>query len=732
MDKLHKLKELALVKTVMAECDKALGTKEKVVAEFIIDLSKNSKSINEFRDKLVENQAEFEDDAVYSIFDKVKKLYPSKKEAASFEPNDERIYTIETDPYTKSGLEVKESSKTNEPDEYTKHNKDKDKEKLGELFPSLAMPNINRDEIDLDLNFDADQNEKKEERKSVRRSDSRDHNRRGKSHSRSRSDSRDRKHKKRKRSYSDSSDSRERRHNRRRDHKHKHDERDKSNEKDYDRRRRSRHEDKRRSRSRSNDRNHRHQSEDNFDSLVGGIYRGVVKSVPQYGAFISCREFGRKHGLCHVSQMKIEGRLRDANEMVKPSDIVYVKVISVKDSKISLSMKEADQVTGRDLNPSHTLQLKSGDQEGLEDDFDNKRLNPSKPFQKPGNKFGNITGIKIDDERETRKKKILDSPDLWEQTRLKGGQVEDDEVVDVELPEDLDELDEEDQEIEINEDHAPFLHLGPTKIGISLSPIRITKNPDGSLTKLATNQSKLARERKEKMRKEEKERKEKNQSGFGNIESAGRPSAFGNYDNQSKGPTSDWKTAQQSKFREHKPKMTQSIREQREGLPIYRFKDDIMKAVSENQILVVIGETGSGKTTQMTQYLAEMGFCRKGRIGCTQPRRVAAMSVAKRVAEEWGCRLGQEVGYCIRFEDHTSPSTLIKYMTDGMLLREALLDAQLTQYSVIMLDEAHERTLDTDVLFGLLKAAVKLRKDLKLIVTSATLDADKFSEYFND
>lgn len=102
--------------------------------------------------------------------------------------------------------------------------------------------------------------------------------------------------------------------------------------------------------------------------------------------------------------------------------------------------------------------------------------------------------------------------------------------------------------------------------------------------------------------------------------------------------------------------------------------------VRARQVLVVIGETGSGKTTQMTQYLAEVGYTSRGKIGCTQPRRVAAMSVAKRVAEEFGCRLGEEVGYAIRFEDCTSSETVIKYMTDGMLLRECLLDDQLTQY----------------------------------------------------
>lgn len=175
-----------------------------------------------------------------------------------------------------------------------------------------------------------------------------------------------------------------------------------------------------------------------------------------------------------------------------------------------------------------------------------------------------------------------------------------------------------------------------------------------------------------------------------------------------------------------------SIQEQRQSLPIYKLKNELIQAVNNNQVLVVIGETGSGKTTQMTQYLAEAGYTSKGRIGCTQPRRVAAMSVAKRVAEEFGCRLGEEVGYAIRFEDCTSPETVIKYMTDGMLLREILVDEDLVSYSVIMLDEAHERTIHTDVLFGLLKGLLQRRKDMRLIVTSATLDAEKFSTYFFD
>lgn len=174
------------------------------------------------------------------------------------------------------------------------------------------------------------------------------------------------------------------------------------------------------------------------------------------------------------------------------------------------------------------------------------------------------------------------------------------------------------------------------------------------------------------------------------------------------------------------------IKQQRESLPIFAFRDQLIDAIQQNQILIVVGETGSGKTTQRTQYLAEAGFAATGMIGCTQPRRVAAISVAKRVAEEVGCVLGEDVGYSIRFEDCTSHATKIKFTTDGTLQRKILLDPDLKKYSVIILDEGHELTIATDVLFALLKRTLGKRPDLKLLGTSATLDAKKFSSYFNN
>jgi pre-mRNA-splicing factor ATP-dependent RNA helicase DHX38/PRP16 len=177
---------------------------------------------------------------------------------------------------------------------------------------------------------------------------------------------------------------------------------------------------------------------------------------------------------------------------------------------------------------------------------------------------------------------------------------------------------------------------------------------------------------------------------------------------------------------------TKTLREQRQYLPAFAVREELLGIIRDNRIVVVVGETGSGiivlikgKTTQLTQYLAEDGYGKYGMIGCTQPRRVAAMSVAKRVSEEFGCRLGDEVGYSIRFEDCTSHKTKIKYMTDGVLLRESLNSPEIDQYSCIIMDEAHERSLNTDVLMGLLKRVMTKRRDMKLIVTSATMNADK-------
>lgn len=185
--------------------------------------------------------------------------------------------------------------------------------------------------------------------------------------------------------------------------------------------------------------------------------------------------------------------------------------------------------------------------------------------------------------------------------------------------------------------------------------------------------------------------------------------------------------------RPHSQKYFQILQSRRD-LPVTKQRQEFLDKYHSTQILVFVGETGSGKTTQIPQYVVydELPHLTGKLIACTQPRRVAAMSVAQRVADEMDVTLGEEVGYSIRFEDMTGPQTMLKYMTDGMLLREAMHDHEMSRYSCIILDEAHERTLATDILMALLKQISMRRPDLKIIIMSATLDAQKFQKYFND
>lgn len=181
----------------------------------------------------------------------------------------------------------------------------------------------------------------------------------------------------------------------------------------------------------------------------------------------------------------------------------------------------------------------------------------------------------------------------------------------------------------------------------------------------------------------------------------------------------------------------EKLYEIRKTLPIFKVKDEIVPELLKNPVTILIGETGSGKSTQIPQFLMEYISDNKN-IAVTQPRRVAAMNLAMRVSEEYGCHVGQEVGYSVRFNNVTSRHTKLKYITDGMLLRELMIDPKLKKYSTIIVDEAHERTILTDLLIGFLKGLIIERNkdskspDFKVIIMSATLDADKFSKFFND
>jgi ATP-dependent helicase HrpA len=167
-------------------------------------------------------------------------------------------------------------------------------------------------------------------------------------------------------------------------------------------------------------------------------------------------------------------------------------------------------------------------------------------------------------------------------------------------------------------------------------------------------------------------------------------------------------------------------------LPITQWRDELLEAIREHQVVIVAGETGSGKSTQIPKFCLELGRGVEGTIGHTQPRRIAARSIADRIAEEIGTNVGEAVGYAVRFSDQTGDSTLVKVMTDGLLLAEIHRDRRLERYDTIIIDEAHERSLNIDFLLGYLKTLLPKRPDLKVIITSATIDTERFSQHFED
>ncbi|MBT0769251.1 ATP-dependent RNA helicase HrpA [Kineosporia sp. J2-2] len=167
-------------------------------------------------------------------------------------------------------------------------------------------------------------------------------------------------------------------------------------------------------------------------------------------------------------------------------------------------------------------------------------------------------------------------------------------------------------------------------------------------------------------------------------------------------------------------------------LPVSRRREDLLKTIAEHQVVIVAGETGSGKTTQLPKICLELGRGVRGMIGHTQPRRLAARSVAERITEEVGGQLGETIGYAVRFTDQVSDSTLVKLMTDGILLAEIQRDRLLSRYDTIIIDEAHERSLTIDFLLGYLKQLLPRRPDLKVVITSATIDPEAFSRHFDD
>ncbi|KAH8681227.1 P-loop containing nucleoside triphosphate hydrolase protein [Xylariales sp. PMI_506] len=689
MDDFEELELLSLVSKVTSELQNHLGISEKVLAEFIIAQRLECKNIRDFKERLAGmGGAKWPDSFFESVDRLVRTMHPKFKGAVN----------------GTGGAEVEEHT-------------GRSKEERKSLFTGLAIPDKDvpaeyqdGDAIDDTLalleglepkgrNTRADESS----RKRSRSPDAEDSRHRRKERRRSRDE--------RYRDYDDEHGRSTRKH--------------KSRREDYDRRRRDDEVD-----------GFKRAPEPELDDqpVLYKVYDGHITGIKDFGVFVNLHGVqGKVDGMVHISSLVQGQRVNHPSDLVTKGQDVKVKVVKMEGSRIGLSMKDVDQETGRDLVPQARIQsganmeaLGGGRRNGAPDD--------------------NTAALAEYAAQPRRQKKRMTSPERWEVRQLiASGVAKASDYPDLE--EDYNatlrgegemELEEE-VDIEVREEEPPFL-VGQTKQSLELSPIRVVKAPDGSLNRAAMSGAGLVKERKE-LRRQEQEVAEAEakvdlstqwNDPMANPDQRQFATDLRNARLTAPKPEAEpeWKLSAKNEPLGRRTNMP--IKQQRESLPVFAFRSQLIQAVRENQILVVVGETGSGKTTQLTQYLAEAGFTNNGVIGCTQPRRVAAMSVAKRVAEEVGCELGDEVGYLIRFEDKTSPATKIKYMTDGMLQREILMDSNLKRYSVIMLDEAHERTIATDVLFALLKKTCKHRPDLKIIITSATLDAEKFSTYFNE
>ncbi|PHH51224.1 Pre-mRNA-splicing factor ATP-dependent RNA helicase prp22 [Ceratocystis fimbriata CBS 114723] len=708
MDDLLQLELLSLVSKVQSELNNHVGVNDKTLAEFIIAQRVESKDFKVFKDKIASMGADFPPSLIESIDRLVLSMHPKLKNS------------VKTESYSNAPVKAERTT-----------------EEKANVFRGLALPDApepaKNDPIDDTFAMLESLGSKSRtshtadsSSKARKRSRSPDHDY---EHSRKHDRTRDR--------------SRDHGDNSRRQHRDRDQPRSRSTHRDdYDQNRKSKRRHYRsRSRSGSRDRDQRQDLDET--PIVGKVYDGQVTGIKDFGVFVNLRGVrGKIDGMVHISQLASGQRVNHPSDIVEIGQQVKVKVVSYEPPRrLGLSLKDVDQYTGDDMNPS--VALGSG-----------ANMAPLGGMRgRAGMPTANAGGPPMPaaaNGQGPRHKKRMTSPERWEIRQLiASGVAKASDFPDLEeeynstLRGEGDMALEEDVDIEVREEEPPFL-AGQTKQSLELSPIRVVKAPDGSMNRAAVTGSSLVRDRKEIRQQEAEAANQAEKSRTDLTAQWNDPMADPNkrqFASELKAVAAqvakpdmvpEWRKVVQPKNETLGKRTNMSIKQQRETLPVFHFRSQLITAIKENQILIVVGETGSGKTTQLTQYLAEAGFADAGIVGCTQPRRVAAMSVAKRVAEEVGCRLGEEVGYTIRFEDCTGPSTRIKYMTDGMLQREILIDPELKRYSVIMLDEAHERTIATDVLFALLKKAVKKRPDLKIIVTSATLDADKFSSYFNE
>ncbi|KAF8421244.1 pre-mRNA-splicing factor ATP-dependent RNA helicase prp22 [Tirmania nivea] len=720
MEALENLELLSLVSKITTELSNHLSINDKTLAEYIINLHSESKSPHDFRQKLSDMGVDFPTSLIESVDRLILTMHPKHKSkgksgANGKEENGGSGRTVDEKSRIFKGLSLPDKEELED---------DNMEDIVGSGLAELAALGLKTKEIEI------------QEPDAIDDTLAMLENLEGKSKQRSSGAAKSTRKRPRSPDYGDYGTSRRyrsRSRSRSRDHKGRNG-RGRDEADWYGRTRRSRYEED------ENDQFRRPPPMELDDEpKLHKIYNGKVTGVREFGAFVNLEGVkGKVDGLVHVSNMKEGARVNHPSDLLVRGQPVKVKVISIEGNRIGLSMKEVEQNTGRDLIPEKQL----GTGANME------RMN-GRDLSRYGNLDSKVPVLEDDLGHAPKTKKRMTSPERWEIKQLiASGAIsaadypEIDEEYHATLTGEGEFEEEEDVDIEVRGEEPPFL-AGQTRQSLELSPIRVVKAPDGSLNRAAMAGTTLAKDRRE-LRQQQAQDQAAQEAAKVDLNAQWHDPMVNPEQrvfasdlksstlSRGGGDMPEWKRVTMSKDQSFGKRTSLSIKEQRESLPVFKLRNALIQAVRDNQLLIVVGDTGSGKTTQMTQYLAEAGFGDHGVIGCTQPRRVAAMSVAKRVAEEVGCQLGKEVGYTIRFEDCTSPETKIKYMTDGMLQREVLLDKDLKKYSVIMLDEAHERTIATDVLFGLLKKTLKRRPDLRLIVTSATLDAEKFSNYFNE
>lgn len=627
LEELKKLEHLSLVSKVCTELENHLNLNDKDLAEFIIDLSDKNPGFDAFKRSLLDNGAEFSDSLIANL------------------------YRVITHMKKTSELDAQADEEEKIKDDYKPKNRD-DIELKKALYPFLAMPNnpeardMLKDELEEDLKKDIkakdegqdkdvldlmaqlesleekskEMNIKEEDRKPRHRSRSTSRHRRQR-RSRSR-EKRSRSREKRSRSREKRSRSKERRRSRDRYRRRSRD-RSLSNERRRKRRRSYSREDDRHN-SRNDRRDDRHDSrddryrddrhrEDRFkedrnrsgrerkDPEVGQIYEGRVKTVMGFGCFVSLKDFNLD-GLVHVSQLSKSGFVSSVRDVVSEKDEVKVKVLSISKNpfKISLSMKDVDQKTGEDLNPN--CGNPSGNRQSsrpMENDLDTFR-NPDRPSSL-------MDLIKKDndtEDNETRRRvvKRLSSPEKFELTQLAKVNV----LAKTELPyydeetgllPKIDEEDNEDVEVELREDDAPFLKgYGRSRAG-DLSPVRIMKNPDGSLAQAALMQGALSKERREQAQQQREVELNRLYSKDNTDWNDPMPDLESDDTNKLVGPSTldmpEWKRHVVGGVKASLGRKTDlSILEQRRGLPIFKLREQLIKAVKDNQILICIGETG--------------------------------------------------------------------------------------------------------------------------------------------